>query len=308
MATLRRWSGFSLRVAIGLIVICAVVLALATGPAHRRRLAISEIRAAGGRIQLRPESVDSWVEPIVVRLLGPDAASEVYAVDLRKAKVERHLLERLRAIPEMGELDLEDSSFNEADLDLLRPLVRLRSLRLGGTGMTDAGLAKLVALPLNRLDMLSIQGTKVTDAGLVEVAKLSGLTNLWLNGTTISDRGLENLAPLTKLEDIGLRGTLVTSQGMEILTRFPKLTAVRLYRTSVDDEGVENLSKISTLRHLDLGSTRITDAALRSMARLPNLESFDITNTQISTEAWKAYRQAHPKCRIEASEVPAGPR
>ncbi len=42
---------FSLRVAMGVVVVCGVLLALVARPAHQRERTIADIRSAGGVIQ-----------------------------------------------------------------------------------------------------------------------------------------------------------------------------------------------------------------------------------------------------------------
>ena len=117
--------------------------------------------------------------------------------------------EALAKVTELGGLALEiaqkdprlDVSFRgadkleDADLAVLKDLGDVVYLRLGSTGVGDAGLDHVA--PLTGLVKLSLEKTKITDAGL---AKLKGLTNLeYLNiyATEVTDAGLESLSGLT---------------------------------------------------------------------------------------------------------------
>ena len=58
-------------------------------------------------------------------------------------------------------------------------------LCLGGTQVTDAGLAHLKGL--TRLIMVELDNTQVTGAGLVHLTELTGLQELTLKGTKFND-------------------------------------------------------------------------------------------------------------------------
>ncbi|WP_435005197.1 hypothetical protein P12x_003092 [Tundrisphaera lichenicola] len=298
MAARRRWFRFNLQAGMGLVIVCAVLLAILIVPAHRRGRAFADIRAAGGTIMLQPGAEESWFDKLVGRALGPDYVAKVYSIDLRKSKINNDFLACLGAFPEIGKLDLEAATISDDALEYFKSLGSIRELWIGETAITDAGLAKLV-LHHPRLDTLSLQGTKVTQVGLAELAKLPLLTDLLLNSTETNDKGLEKLATVKSLEDLGLRGTKVTSEGLMHLKRLPKLAKIRLYYTGVDDTGVKLLSEIPTLSLVDLSMTKITDVSLDYLARLPRLDDLDVTANKISPEALKAFQQTHPKCTIQ---------
>jgi uncharacterized membrane protein len=101
------------------------------------------------------------------------------------------------------------TNFGDQDLAKLSPIgANLRWLDLGGTAVTDAGLAQLAAMP--NLTRLHLERTRVTDAGLARVAALHDLEYLNLYGTEITDTGLERLEQLPKLKQLYLWQTKVT--------------------------------------------------------------------------------------------------
>jgi YHS domain-containing protein/uncharacterized membrane protein/mono/diheme cytochrome c family protein len=101
------------------------------------------------------------------------------------------------------------ASFGDEQLARLAPLqANLRSLDLGGTKITDAGLAQVAGMV--NLDRLHLERTAVTDAGLSQLKHLTQLEYLNLYGTAVGDAGIEHLKPLTQLRKVFLWQTRVT--------------------------------------------------------------------------------------------------
>jgi mono/diheme cytochrome c family protein len=100
---------------------------------------------------------------------------------------------------------------------LLREVVTLRELNLGGVRCTDGDLANIAAL--KNLDVLHLDDTALTDAGLQHLSGLENLTRLNLFGTAISDAGLAHLASLKKLRWLYLAETKVTPAGVAALQK-----------------------------------------------------------------------------------------
>ena len=89
--------------------------------------------------------------------------------------------------------------------------------------MTDDGLAHLARL--TGLSELYLSKTRITDAGLAHLAGLTGLENLWIDGTTVSDAGLRHLEGLTRLKILVAYHAQVTAAGKsQILKALPNLT------------------------------------------------------------------------------------
>jgi YHS domain-containing protein/mono/diheme cytochrome c family protein len=103
---------------------------------------------------------------------------------------------------------------------------------IAGTNFADAELAKLAALGPN-LRWLDIGGTAVSDAGLAQLATMPNLTRLHLERTRVTDAGLEKLASLTELEYLNLYGTEVSDAGLDQLQKIPKLKQIYLWQTKV---------------------------------------------------------------------------
>jgi hypothetical protein len=100
--------------------------------------------------------------------------------------------------------------------------------------MGPRAIRRLVAAPkaavpfLKGLRTLLLGHTKVTDAGLKELAGLKGLKELDLDDTQVTDAGLKELAALKELKELGLFGTKVTDAGVaELRKALPTLTIKR---------------------------------------------------------------------------------
>lgn len=99
--------------------------------------------------------------------------------------------------------------FKDEHLGKLGPIANnLRWLDLGGTGVTDAGLAQVASMP--NLVRLYLQRTEVTDEGLKSLEGLQQLDYLNLYGTRVSDAAFDSLAKVSKLRQVFLWQTQVT--------------------------------------------------------------------------------------------------
>jgi hypothetical protein len=134
-------------------------LATQVEPYLKQQELISQIEARGGKVEL--DSID-WVE----RSFGDFAV----------------LVERLRTIV------LHNCADGDAVLSHLAghtdQLGYIRTLDLAGSGVTDAGLRSLQALP--GLERLDLSRTRVTAAGLKSLSALRHLRWLGLAGTSLS--------------------------------------------------------------------------------------------------------------------------
>jgi len=100
-------------------------------------------------------------------------------------------------------------AFGDGALAQLSPIApAVQWLDLGGTSVTDAGLAALG--PMRRLARLHLDQTKVTDSGLARLSQLKQIEYLNLRGTAVTDRGLAALRALPRLRNLYLWQTAVT--------------------------------------------------------------------------------------------------
>ncbi|MBK7406153.1 MAG: hypothetical protein IPJ41_16495 [Phycisphaerales bacterium] len=112
--------------------------------------------------------------------------------------------------------DLLGAQVTDDDLALLDGLEpTLVSLNLGGTAITDKGVAALARF--TRLRRLHLDRTALTDAGLVAIERLQDLEYLNLYSTKVTDQGLVAAARLPKLEKLFVWKTGVSPQAAMLL-------------------------------------------------------------------------------------------
>jgi hypothetical protein len=110
---------------------------------------------------------------------------------------------------------------------------------LGGTALTDDGLANVKVLP--KVVQLNLKDTQITDEGLAHIAGLATLNMLHLEKTKVTDAGLVHLKDLGNLEYLNLYGTAVTDAGLEHLKSLGKLKKLYVWQTQVTDDGIAKL-------------------------------------------------------------------
>src|SRR5262249_47581109 len=148
---------------------------------------------------------------LLLSAIAPAARSQEGGADVEKAvaeiqkaggKVERD--EKAEGKP-VTVVNFATTQADDAALENVKGLAKLKKLTLNGTKVTDAGLEKLKGL--TGLEKLYLVDTKVSDAGLEHLKGLTGLRVLSLVGTEVTDAGLEHLKGMTELQDLFLYGT-----------------------------------------------------------------------------------------------------
>lgn len=112
---------------------------------------------------------------------------------------------------------------------------------LGGTALTDDGLASVKVLP--KVVQLDLKDTQITDAGLAHLAGIGTLNRLHLEKTKITDAGLAHLKDLGNLEYLNVYGTAVTDAGLEHLKGLKNLKKLYVWQTPVTDAGIAKLKE-----------------------------------------------------------------
>jgi YHS domain-containing protein len=104
---------------------------------------------------------------------------------------------------------------------------------VAGTNFANAQLTQLKPIAAN-LRWLDLAGTGLTDAGLPQIAAMPNLTKLHLERTGVTDAGLACLAGnLPNLEYLNLYSTAVTDAGFDSLQKLPRLKRVYLWQSKV---------------------------------------------------------------------------
>jgi Leucine-rich repeat (LRR) protein len=230
---------------------------------------------------------DKGKEPIVHELPNPktEETADTAAQTIQKLRGRITRDEQMPGKPVVY-INLAGSRLTDADMRAVAACKQLRSLELGRTAVSDAGLKHLTGL--SHLTSLTLPGTHVTDAGMKYIGELKQLVALDLQLTPVGDTGMKHLAGLTQLRTLSLNGTRVTDAGMADVGRLTNLTFLRLDATAISDAGLESLTGLSKLDNLALVSVRsIGDKGMKSMARLKRLVSLDLRETHVTDEGLK---------------------
>jgi hypothetical protein len=172
-------------------------------------------------------------------------------------------LAQLKGMTRLEVLSLNDLDITAEGLAHLKGLVNLKEISIGGTfstsNTTDAELAQL---PLAKVERLEIGGTKITDAGLALLKSAPQLSVLWAEHSTVSDEGLKTLAANNKkLTWLRLDDTQVTDAGLQHLSQLPGLSTLNLDGCKgVSDQGLPSLESLSNLTFLQVKGTAVTQA------------------------------------------------
>jgi hypothetical protein len=123
----------------------------------------------------------------------------------------------------LEELGLRGIPCTDEDIQCLTALRKLKSLGVGSSALTNAGVRHLEALP--DLFLLEFQNCAKIDDGVFEhIGNLKKLTDLGLQSVNITDAGLAKLKTLPKLERLFLHDVKVSAEGVAKLRReLPKL-------------------------------------------------------------------------------------
>jgi len=216
-----------LLVALLTVVVAGASIAVLLGgrlyAALRQREAVNVIRQAGGRVCYERPSLSSDLFGTILRPFGSDFFCPVVTVELEK------------------------SSFSDADSCVLQYLPRAEILDLTDTNVTDAALPFIAGM--RDLNFLLLVHARVSDCGICSLPTFEDLEFLYLNDTRVGDESIAWIRKLPMLRHLELQGTRVT------------------------DQGLIQLSGLRTLQVLDVCETNVTAVGVRAFQRsLPNTE------------------------------------
>jgi hypothetical protein len=120
-----------------------------------------------------------------------------------------------------------------------RPFLHVHSTN-AASRITDTSLRALTGVAPQVL-WLDLGGTRVSDGGLADIARLPNLTRLHLQHTAVGDTGLAHLTELQRLEYLNLYGTAITDEGLAALSSLKRLRALFVWETRVTPSGLSRL-------------------------------------------------------------------
>lgn len=299
----RRWFQFSLRSLLIFTMICAVACGWLGSRIEKKR---KEREAVEAIIKLRGNAYydyeldrgnpnhdppgPEWLR----KLLGENLFSDVSVVLLRNVAKPR--IECVEPLTQLHMLRLDGSNVTDADLARLEGLINLDYLELSGTKVTDDGLEHLTGL--SKLQELRLNETAVSDIGLIRLKRLTQLRELSLCATKVTDNGLMHLKGMTNLKGLLLMDMKITDAGLANLESLTQLEWLWLARTDITDAGLEHLKGMTQLQELVLHGTNITDAGLESLKGLAQLQTLNLGKTHVTGAGVANLQKALPKCNI----------
>jgi hypothetical protein len=199
------------------VALLVVLGAWGGGQLYRQKVAIREIKRAGGHIYFEPVG-PQWLREFV----GEERMAIIDEVDYVHFRPDEATFRRRFSGIYCGRTPYTTGpTIDDRSLACLSGISTLRRLDLRWTNVTDAGMIRLSSL--RELRELLLDGTDVSDASCKVFAELINLEELSIPRTHLSGAGLECLQTLSKLNRLHLDGTLLTPIGVKCLSALPRL-------------------------------------------------------------------------------------
>ena len=280
-------------------------LTVAREHAERQREAVAEIKKVGGTVSYDyqhgpcgyPIGCAQPPAPLWLRsLLGDDLFTDVTGVSFITSTVDDAGLECLKGLPRIRSLWLTGAKVSNGGVQHLNGLTDLLELYFDDTAIDDVGFTRLRGL--SQLQYLGASN-KVSDAGLQHLVAFPQLRGLRLDYGRVSDAGLKHLQRLPQLRLLGLMDTKVSDAGLEHLGGFTQLESLFLDRTKITDAGLLHLGGLFRLQWLTLGDTKIGDAGLEHLKGLTQLQRLCLRGTKVTDAGVRDLQNALPMVKIE---------
>jgi Leucine-rich repeat (LRR) protein len=289
--------------------ICAFLLALlAVGCNRSNDAAVTQAKteAETARTELGKEKARAdAAEAELAKLKAAAAPSTVILDEREKAMaVVKQLGGKLEADSNVPGhpvviLDLRKTKLTDEGLANLRGLRDLKVLYLGGSQITDAGLAQVANFA--KLEELTVNegGGQITDAGLKHLVGLKSLKKVVFGAfSTVGGPGLEGL---TGLEGLDIAYSSADDNTLASIGKLTSLRHLRLdHNNKITDAGLAELAGLGELRFLGLYNVaNVTDASLKHLHGLKHLERLSLQGTKTTEEGIRLFKVAVPACAVE---------
>ncbi|HKB04302.1 MAG TPA: hypothetical protein VKD90_18910 [Gemmataceae bacterium] len=181
-------------------------------------------------------------------------------------------------------IDLGDTKVTDAGLKELARLPNLEAVYLDKTAITDAGVAELAGIP--RLAWLDLSRTKVTAKSTDTLAAMKGLRHLFV-GASLSTADVAKVAGLARLQSLGISAAK-PDEAVKELARLTDLKDLRLDGLSAKAAFPEfgNLTKLESLQLRD-GLGTIPGDGWKVLAGLSELRALDVSH--FAQDDWQQY-------------------
>lgn len=230
------------------------------------------------------KEVVAWVRSIGGEATNSDGL-EIQIPDAATISVDD--CQRFRNLPHLVSLDFSNGKTNfrirgselsdDAILQIAE-LPRLRTVVVGGSGITDKSLEHLANFPIQHLTVF--RGS-ITSRGLQHFASHE-LRTLALNNCKQLDALDCDKEFLVKAERINLDGVSITDRFVQGLVAARNLTDLSVRGTRMPPGSLAKIGSCASLGSLDIASLRITDDQLGAFLNLQNLTSFAVSRNQLT--------------------------
>jgi Leucine-rich repeat (LRR) protein len=207
----------------------------------------------------------------------------------------------LRRLTKLTQLILGKTRIDDRELAVIAGLPKLYYLKIGGSGITEAGLARIA-------NSKSLGCLALTDTSIADLRPLSPLlhaiSSLGIENSHLTDAGIEPLLGATRIEDLAIVGSRTTDAGLDHLAALTSLSSLRLGRSAITDAGLTRLNSLKSLESFSLTETELTDSAVETLAGIQALKSLNLDRSGISAAGIERLKQALPKARISSARMP----
>lgn len=181
------------------------------------------------------------------------------------------------------EIHVDDDRVGDRFVALAADQPDLRTLSVGGSYITGAGLAQLGHA--RKLQQLAIIYSGLTDQALESLPDWPELQELHLAGNPITGPGLQHLDRVPQLKKLDLLDCRVTDEGLwQISLAAPQLERLELGMTDISNAGLRHLERLEHLKELDLYATAVNDDAVAMISRIRSLRSVGLSHTNLTDD------------------------
>ncbi|MEK6258909.1 MAG: hypothetical protein AABP62_09870 [Planctomycetota bacterium] len=203
-------------------------------------------------------------------------------------------LAKIGALPELNDLNLDDSNVTDDMLLELGLVPSLRGLSLRNTAVTERSLRCLAGLP--NLMSLAVTGTNIDAPGLKHLAEAAQLRRLMLESRQ-EDGVMECLSSLHHLTDLSVHAP-ITDVSLSRLSKLSELKQLELVNTHVTGAGLKHLSALSSLRTLCVRRGLLDDTAIEPIAGLTSLREVSLQQTNVTPSGRRRLLELRPDLDI----------
>lgn len=170
---------------------------------------------------------------------------------------------------------------NVIDAEVARQIANAKNLQYLHLGQADDAVLEPIG-GMKSLRTLELGSTKVTEAGVAHLGGLTDLERVNLSYTPQTDDGLKHLAGMKKLKSLNLAKCQIEGPGLAHLAAMKQLEELHLEYNPLTEEALPHLLRLTGLRDLNLTQTKIgDDAALALKKALPKARIRDAWGEEV---------------------------